>query len=93
MRRTIVVALLIVFALACAHHTTVTDDQLRTNVRNAISDAFSGSWPGTTFVTVQNHVVTVSGQVRTEEDRRKVDTAINQVHGIRAVINQLSIAP
>jgi osmotically-inducible protein OsmY len=93
MRRTVVVALLIVFVLACAHHTTVTDDQLRTNVRNAISNAFSGSWPGTAFVTVQNHVVTVSGQVRSEEDRRKVDNAINQVRGIRAVINQLSIAP
>ena len=93
MRRTVVVALLIAFALACAHHTPVTDDQLRTDVRNAISNAFSGSWPGTTFVTVQNRVVTVSGQVRSEEDRRKVDNAINQVRGIRAVINQLSIAP
>ncbi len=82
-----------ILALACASHRGITDEGLAANVRSAVAEAFSGSPPAMVDISVRNGVVTLSGQVRSEDDRRKVVRAVNSVNGVRTVINQMTIAP
>jgi osmotically-inducible protein OsmY len=91
MRRTLIIMALVTIALACAS-SGISDERLQAKVQSAISDAFSGT-PPLVFVTVRDRVVTLSGQVPSEGDRRKVVDAANTVSGTRAVINQMTIAP
>jgi osmotically-inducible protein OsmY len=91
--RVLATVALVVLALACASGNQISDDKLSSDVRGAVAGAFSGALPVGLSITVHNGVVTLSGQLRSEEDRRKVVTAVNSVNGVRTLINQMTIAP
>jgi osmotically-inducible protein OsmY len=44
-------------------------------------------------VTSYNRIVLVSGEVPTEEDKKRVEDAIGRVEQVRSVVNELEVAP
>ena len=86
---------LMLFALACGSMNRVTpsgmdDKAIEADVRGKIAEAV----PSKTFaveVNVNKAVVTLSGHAASEEDRRKIGDAANSVHGVRSVINNITV--
>ncbi|HWW61866.1 MAG TPA: BON domain-containing protein [Thermoanaerobaculia bacterium] len=66
------------------------DRKIETNVRNAITSSIPGT-PAAIEVRVDKGIVTLTGRVATEEDRRKIGDAANDVKGVRSVINNIQI--
>jgi osmotically-inducible protein OsmY len=89
------VVFLMILAVACGSMNRVTpkqwdDKTIEADVRGKIAEAV----PSKTFaveVNVNNGVVTLSGHAKNEEDRRKIGDAANSVHGVRSVVNNLTI--
>lgn len=91
------VALLMLLALACGSFNRATpagvdDKAIEADVRGKISEAV----PNKTFaiqVKVDHGVVTLAGHADNESDRQKIGDAANSVHGVRSVINNITIQP
>lgn len=95
MRRStaLVAIVLIVSAMACASQRGISDDHISADIHGRLDKAFSGSVPGNLVVTVNDGVVTLSGFVHSEDERRKVNDAVSKVNGVRSVIDRMTIAP
>ena len=89
---TLALALVLALALAaCASGGNGYDDRkIETNVRSAITNAIP-STPASIEVRVDKGIVTLTGRVATEEDRRKIGDAANDVKGVRSVINNIQV--
>ena len=84
-------ALVLVLALATAGCSrTQTDAQLAGEVQNKINSKHPKQ-PIT--VTAQQGVVTLTGAVNDEEDRRAAATDASQVEGVKVVVNDLQVTP
>jgi osmotically-inducible protein OsmY len=68
------------------------DTAIEADVRGKIAEAV----PSKTFaveVKVNGGVVTLSGHAKNEDDRRAIANAANSVHGVKSVINNITIEP
>ena len=84
-------ALVLVLALAAAGCSrTQTDAQLAGEVQNKINSSHPRQ-PIT--VTAQQGVVTLTGGVNSEADRRAAASDAAQVEGVRVVVNDLQVIP
>jgi osmotically-inducible protein OsmY len=89
------VAILMLFSFACGSFNQPTprgidDKAIEADVRGKILEAV----PSNAFavdVKVDHGVVTLSGWTKNEEDRHKIGEAADKVHGVRTVINNITI--
>ena len=89
------VAVLMIFALGCGSLNRATpagmdDKAIEADVRGKIAEAV----PSKTFaveVMVDHAVVTLNGHAKNEDDRHKIGDAANSVHGVKSVINNITI--
>jgi osmotically-inducible protein OsmY len=94
---TVLVTVLVLFAMACGSMNRVTpkewdDKAIEADVRGKIAEAV----PSKTFaveVNVNHQVVTLSGHAASEEDRRKIGAAAQSVNGVSTVINNVTVQP
>ena len=94
---TVLVSVLVLFAMACGSMNRATPKQwdnkvIEADVRSKIATAV----PSKTFaveVTVDHQVVTLNGHAATEEDRRKIGKAAEAVNGVTTVINNIHVQP
>jgi osmotically-inducible protein OsmY len=86
---TLALALALV-ACASGSNNGYEDRKIETNVRSAITNAIP-STPTSIEVRVDKGIVTLTGRVATEEDRRKIGDAANDVKGVRSVINNIQV--
>jgi osmotically-inducible protein OsmY len=66
------------------------EEAMEADVRRAVL----GAVPGKTFgieVKVDDGIVTLSGNVGSEDDRRRIAEAAQKVDGVRSVINNLQV--
>ena len=92
-----VAVLLVFFGIACGSMNRATpkqwdDKTIEADVRGKIAEAVPSKALGVQ-VDVHDGVVTLSGHAASEEDRRKIGDAANSVHGVKSVINNLTIQP
>lgn len=91
----IMVALLLIFAVGCGSMNRATpkewdDKTIEADVRAKIAEAV----PSKTFaveIDVKDRVVTLSGHAANADDRRKIGDAANSVNGVRSVINNITV--
>ena len=93
-----VAVLLVLFGIACGSMNRATpkqwdDKTIEADVRGKIAEVEPRDAVGGLQVDVKDQVVTLSGHVKTEEERRKIADAAQSVHGVKTVINNLSIQP
>ena len=70
------------------------DRELTQNIRRAlVQDKTLSSYAHNVKVIAQGGQVTLKGPVRTEEEKRTVETKAAEVAGAGHVINQMSVAP
>jgi len=92
---TVLVSVLMLFAIACGSMNRATPKQwddkvIEADVRGKILEAV----PSKTFaidVKVNHQVVTLSGHAANETDRRKIGAAAQSVNGVTTVINNITI--
>ena len=92
---TYVVAVLMIFSMACgsinrATPSSMDDTAMKTDVKGKIL----ATDPGKTFdigVEVHDGVVTLNGQVNSAAERQQIIDAANSVHGVKQVINNIQI--
>jgi osmotically-inducible protein OsmY len=89
-------ALLVLFSIACGSMNRATPEEwdkaaMEADVRGKVA----GAVPGKTFdigVSVSDdRVVTLTGEVGSDADRRAIGDAARSVSGVRSVINNISI--
>lgn len=89
-------AFLLLFSIACGSINRATPEEwdkaaMEADVRGKVAAAV----PGKTFdigVSVSDErVVTLTGQVGSESDRRAIGDAAGSVNGVRSVINNISV--
>jgi osmotically-inducible protein OsmY len=98
-KRSLVISVLFLLVLgaACGSMNRVTpagmdDKAIEADVRSKIGEAV----PNKMFaveVNVNSGVVTLSGHAKNEDDRRAIGDAANSVHGVKSVINNITIEP
>lgn len=93
-----VAVLLVLFGIACGSMNRATpkqwdDKAIEADVRGKIAEAEPRDAVVGLTVDVKNQVVTLSGHVKSEEERRKIGDAANSVHGVKTVINNITIEP
>ncbi len=94
---TVLVSVLVLFAMACGSMNRMTPKQwddkvIEADVRSKILE----SVPSKTFaveVVVNHQVVTLSGHAASEDERRKIGKAAEAVNGVKTVINNIHIQP
>jgi osmotically-inducible protein OsmY len=90
-----VAVFLVVLAIGCgsinrATPSSVDDTAMKADVKGKIAEVY----PRETFnigVTVNDGVVTLSGEVDTAEQRQRIGEAAQSVSGVRSVINNIRI--
>lgn len=70
----------------------VTDDQIRKDVRYELSPGmFSKGYDDEVKGEVSNGVVTLTGSVKTEKDKEKLDKSMRDINGVREVDNRVKV--
>ena len=88
-------AFLVILAIGCGSMNRVTpssmdDTTMKADVKGKIAEVY----PKETFnigVTVNSGVVTLSGDVKTSEQRQKIGDAAGSVNGVKSVINNIHV--
>ena len=87
--------LVLPFVAACATSTGVgeiDDATLEASVRARIAEDVPNE-AAEIGVSIDKGVVTLSGTVTREEERTKIGRAVNDVNGVRSVINNITVRP
>lgn len=93
---TVLAALLVLFSIACGSMNRATPAEWdRATMEADVRGKVASSVPGKTFdigVTVSdNRIVTLTGEVDSEADRRAITDAAQSVNGVRSVINNIRV--
>jgi hypothetical protein len=84
--------LLLLFGVACGSINRVipTDEAMKVDVKGKIAEVYPAK-ATEIGVTVDHSVVTLTGTVDSVEQRKVIVAAANSVHGVKRVINKLSV--
>ena len=84
--------LLVLFGIACGSINRVipTDEAMKVDVKGKIAEVYPAK-ATEIGVTVDHAVVTLTGTVDSVQQRRAIFDAANSVHGVKRVINRMTI--
>ena len=93
---TVLAALLVLFTVACGSMNRVTPAEwdkaaMEADVRGKVSTAVTGKTFDIGVSITDNRVVTLTGDVDSESDRRAIADAAQSVSGVRSVINNIRV--
>lgn len=79
-------------AVACGSINRVipTDEAMKADVKGKIAEVYPTK-ATEIGVTVNNGVVTLTGQVDTAQQRTSIENAANSVHGVKTVIDNITV--
>ena len=82
------------FAVACGSINRVipTDEAMKADVKGKIAEVYPTK-ATEIGVTVNSGVVTLSGTVENATQRKSIEDAANSVHGVKSVIDNITIKP
>jgi hypothetical protein len=90
-KTTLSLLLFLAITAGCAtNRTAATDRQIENDVRTQISSVMTGHMY-TADIAVNNGAVTLTGNARTEEERRAIAEAANKVKNVKSVINNIVV--
>ncbi len=86
------VMFLVLFAVACGSINRVipTDSAMKTDVKGKIAEVYPAE-ATKIGVTVDHSVVTLTGSVKNSTERKAIEDAANSVHGVKRVIDEITI--
>lgn len=87
-----VTVFLLIFGLACGSINRVipTDEAMKADVKGKIAEVYPAK-ATEIGVTVDHSVVTLTGTVDTETQRKAIFDAANSVHGVKQVIDNIQV--
>lgn len=86
------VVFLVLFAAACGSMNRVihTDEMMKVDVKGKIAEVYPTK-ATEIGVTVNHSIVTLSGSVDNSTQRKAIEDAANSVHGVRQVIDNITV--